>query len=68
MKAIKKEGDYRKVMSEILALMNKGDDNLSKIQKQKLRDMASAAQAYEKSIYSISPPKTIEGMIELKNV
>ena len=28
--------------------------------------MASAAQAYEKSVYSISPPRTIQGMIELK--
>jgi HTH-type transcriptional regulator/antitoxin HigA len=66
MKAIKKETQYKKVMDEILTLMNKGERNLSKSETVKLRAMALAAQSYEKSIYTIPPPSTIEGMIEFK--
>ena len=66
MKTIKTEAQYKKAMSEILTLMNKGEGNLSKTETNKLREMALAAQAYEKSIYTIPPPQTIEGMIELK--
>jgi len=65
-KTIKTETQYKKVMDEILILMNKGEDNLSKSQTDKLRSLALAAQSYEKSIYTIPPPATIEGMIELK--
>ncbi len=66
MKAIKTEAQYKKVMSQILTLMNKGERNLTKAETTQLREMALAAQAYEKSIYTIPPPQTIEGMIELK--
>lgn len=66
MKSIKTEVQYKKTMDEILALMNKGEANLSKTETDKLRVMALAAQAYEKSIYTIPPPSTLEGMIELK--
>ena len=66
MKAIKTETQYKKAMDEILTLMNKGEKNLSKAETEKLRTMAVAAQSYEKSIYTIPPPSTIEGMIELK--
>lgn len=66
MKTIKTEAQYKKAMSEILTLMNKGEGNLSRAEGTKLREMALAAQAYEKSIYTIPPPQTIEGMIELK--
>jgi HTH-type transcriptional regulator / antitoxin HigA len=63
---IKTEGDYKKTMSKILEMMNKGEGNLTKAEELKLKSMAVAAQGYEKRIYTISPPKTIEGMIELK--
>ncbi|MHA4807132.1 helix-turn-helix domain-containing protein [Flavitalea flava] len=66
MKTLKTEAQYKKAMSEILAIMNKGEANLSKAESDKLRNMALSAQAYEKSIYTIPPPSTIEGMIELK--
>ncbi|HEX5150305.1 MAG TPA: hypothetical protein VFW07_02590 [Parafilimonas sp.] len=33
---------------------------------QKVKSLALAAQEYEKSIYKIPHPKTLEGMIELK--
>lgn len=65
-KEIKTESAYQKVMNEILVLMNKGEGNLSKMESDNLRAMALAAQAYEKSIYTIPPPSTLEGMIELK--
>lgn len=66
MKAIKTETEYKKVMSTILELMNKGVSNQTKAERQKLQAMALAAQEYEKSRFIISPPKTIDGMIELK--
>lgn len=66
MKKIIKEAEYKKVMDEILTLMNKGEGNLTKKESNQLRSMALAAQAYEKSIYTIPPPSTIEGMIELR--
>ena len=66
MKSIKTEAQYKRAMDEILTLMNKGEVNLSKPETDKLRGMALAAQAYEKSIYTIPPPSTLEGMIELK--
>ncbi len=53
-------------MDEILSLMNKGEGNLSKTQMGRLRLLAASAQAYEKSLYTIDPPSTLEGMIELK--
>lgn len=65
MKKITKEADYNKLMDEILILMNKGEGNLSSKELTKLRSMALAAQAYEKSIYTVPAPSTIEGMIEL---
>ena len=63
---ITSEAQYRTAMTDILTLMNKGEQNLSKAESGKLRSMAEAAQAYEKSIYTVSAPTTIEGMIELK--
>jgi HTH-type transcriptional regulator / antitoxin HigA len=65
-KQIKSEAQYRRAMAEILNLMNKGEANLSKSQTDKLRKLAVAAQSYEKSIYTIPQPTTLEGMIQLK--
>lgn len=65
-KVIKTETQYKKTMDEILTLMNKGEAALSKSETEKLRTMALAAQSYEKNIYTIPPPSTLEGMIELK--
>jgi HTH-type transcriptional regulator / antitoxin HigA len=63
---IKSEAQYRRAMEVIFTLMNKGEANLSRSQSDKLRKLAVAAQSYEKSIYAIPPPTTLEGMIELK--
>lgn len=53
-------------MARIDALMKKEEDNLSAKEAKELRSMALAAQQYEKSIYTIEAPKTLEGMIALK--
>ena len=66
MKTFKSEISYKKGMEEILQLMNKGEKNLSKTETEKLRSMALAAQAYEKGIYTIPAPTSLEGMIELR--
>ena len=63
---IENESDYNALMKKIDALMKKGENSLSDIEAEELRAMALAAQAYEKSIYTIPAPKTLEGLIELK--
>src|SRR5258706_10658484 len=63
---IENERDYNATMKKIDALMKKGEANLSDKEAEELRTLALAAQAYEKSIYTIPAPKTLEGLIELK--
>lgn len=53
-------------MKKIDALMKKGEKNLTDKEAEEIRTLALAAQTYEKSIYSIPAPKTLEGLIELK--
>ena len=66
MKPYKTITQYNKAMQDILQLMNKGEANLTDIETKKLRSMSLAAQAYEKNIYTIPAPSTVEGMIELR--
>src|SRR5882672_3797717 len=63
---IESEKDYNATMKKIDALMKKGEANLTDKEAEELRILALAAQAYEKSIYTIPAPKTLEGLIELK--
>lgn len=63
---IGKEKDYNATMKKIDALMKKGESKLTSKEAEELRTLALAAQAYEKSIYTIPAPKTLEGLIELK--
>ena len=63
---IENEKDYNATMKKIDALMKKGEANLTNKEAQDLRILALAAQAFEKSIYTIPAPKTLEGLIELK--
>lgn len=65
-KAIISENEYNKTMIEIDLLMKKGEKNLTDFEFEKIRQLALQAQAYEHSIYSIPPPSTLEGMIELR--
>jgi HTH-type transcriptional regulator / antitoxin HigA len=63
---IRDEKEYQAVMIKIDALMKKGEKKLTDRETAELRMMALAARKYEKSIYIIPSPKTLEGMIELK--
>jgi HTH-type transcriptional regulator / antitoxin HigA len=63
---IENEKDYNATMKKIDALMKKGEKKLTNKEAKELRTLALAAQAYEKSIYTIPAPKTLEGLIELK--
>ncbi len=63
---IETEVDYKTLMKKIDALMRRGESRLTNNEAEELRTMALAAQAYEKSIYTVPAPKTLEGLIELK--
>ena len=63
---IENERDYNATMKKIDASMKKGEASLTDKEAEELRILALAAQAYEKSIYTIPAPKTLEGLIELK--
>ncbi len=62
----KTETDYNSAMAEILNLMNKGEANLTKAEKAKLRSMAEAAQTFEAINYPFPNPRTIGEIVELK--
>lgn len=64
--AYKTEVAYNTAMNEILRLMNKGEANLTKTEKVKLRGMAEAAQTYEAIHYPFPMPKTINEIVKLK--
>jgi HTH-type transcriptional regulator/antitoxin HigA len=63
---IENEKEYNATMKKIDALMKKGESKLSNKEAGELRAFAISAQAYEKSIYKVPAPKTLEGLIELK--
>src|SRR3984957_7523792 len=63
---IENEREYNATMKKIDALMKKGEKNLTDKEAQEIRTLALAAQAYEKSIYTIPTPKTLLGLIELE--
>lgn len=63
---IDNEADYNATMKKIDALMKKGEKKLTDREAEVLRTLALAAQSYEKSLYKIPAPKTLEGLIELK--
>lgn len=63
---IENEKHYNATMKKIDALMKKGESKLTNKEAEELRILALAAQTYEKSIYIIPAPKTLEGLIELK--
>ncbi|MCF0071359.1 hypothetical protein LZD49_12830 [Dyadobacter sp. CY261] len=60
------EAAYEVAMEEIERLMDRGEENLSEEELNTLETMARAAQAYEKDHYYIEPPRTLEGITELR--
>lgn len=63
---IKEDADYNAVMAKIDGLMTKGSRNVSKEELAEIRTLALAAQAYEQGKYTIEPPQTLVGMIEMR--
>lgn len=62
---IESQKEYNATMKKIDALMKKGEANLTDKEANEIRILSLAAQAYEKSIYTIEEPTTLEGIIEL---
>jgi HTH-type transcriptional regulator / antitoxin HigA len=60
------EAEYEVAIEEIERLMDKGEENLTEGDFETLESMALAAQAYETEHYYEEPPRTLEGMIELR--
>jgi len=60
------EAEYEEAMVEIDEMMKKGEDALSKEELRKLKTMALAAQAFEMEHYYEEPPRTLEGLIEVR--
>jgi HTH-type transcriptional regulator/antitoxin HigA len=63
---MKNKKEYEAAMGRIDTLMKKGEARLTKHEAGEIRKLALAAQKYEKSIYTIPAPKTLQGMIELR--
>jgi len=66
MNMIKQDADYNAVMARIDSLMAKGSENVSKEELAEIRNLALRAQAYEQEKYTIEPPQTLVGMIEMR--
>lgn len=64
--SIENDQDYNTTMKKIDVLMKKGETKLTKKEAEDLKSLALAVQTYEKKIYTIPAPKTLEGLIELK--
>jgi HTH-type transcriptional regulator/antitoxin HigA len=65
-KVITSDKAYQATMEKIDGLMKIGEAKLKQAQAAELRLLALAAQAYEKSMYTIPAPKTLQGLIEFK--
>lgn len=63
---IKNETEYNALMKTIETLMNKGEVNLSKAEKDKLKKMALMAEKFEETAYKLPTPTTIQGWIEMR--
>lgn len=60
------EAEYEAAMDEIYELMKRGEMNLTEAEKDKVRQMALAAEAYEDKHFPFPPPETIPEMVEQK--
>ena len=58
--------NIKKVMERIHTIMKKGETNTTKTEEKELRKLALHAQEYEKNVYNIPAPKTLQGLIELR--
>jgi HTH-type transcriptional regulator/antitoxin HigA len=66
MKKIKTDVQHKAALKKVDALMKKGEKNVTPAESAEIRTLALEIQAYEKERYYVSPPKTLEGIIELR--
>jgi HTH-type transcriptional regulator / antitoxin HigA len=65
-KKIESKQEYNAAMKKIDSLMKLGEKNITDAQAKELKSLALAANAFEKNLYTIPAPQTLEGLIELK--
>jgi HTH-type transcriptional regulator/antitoxin HigA len=53
-------------MAKIVRLMNKGRESVSLEEQEEIKQLALAAQGYERQKYTVSPPKTLVGTIDMR--
>lgn len=66
MKQINSEAAYNKALKEIYALMQKGENNLTKKEDGIIAEIALGIQAYEAKHYPFLMPQTLKEVLELK--
>ncbi len=66
MKKIQTDIQHAAALKKVDALMKKGEKNVSPEQSAQIRTLAAEIQAFEKKRYYVAPPKTLEGIIELR--
>ena len=60
------EKDYNNLMAEIEKLVTAGGGTIKDKDLTKYAAMAKAAHDYERRVYAIEPPRTLEGLLEWK--
>ena len=64
--AISNEKSYKLALKKVDDLMKLGSQKITFNQAKEITTLAKSIQTYEKNIYTITPPTTLAGMIELR--
>lgn len=64
--AISNENSYKLALKKVDDLMKLGSQKITFDQAKEITTLAKSIQTYEKNIYTITPPTTLAGMIELR--
>ena len=64
--AIFNEKSYKLALKKVDDLMKLGSQKITFDQVKEITTLAKSIQTYEKNIYTITPPTTLAGMIELR--
>ena len=64
--AISNEKSYKLALKKVDDLMKLGSQKITFDQAKEITTLAKSIQTYEKNLYTITPPTTLAGMIELK--
>lgn len=66
MKKIQTESQHKAALKKVDVLMKKGEKNVTPAESAQIRTLAMEIQAFEQKRYYVAPPKTLEGIIELR--